>query len=134
MTNHFIKEPKRIRTYVDTHIWQSFCKLLNMYTLISNNLYFVIKSSICLDTIGKIKACKDHMYKSYEMNNNIDDKIKYAKYSLTKLKLIDNDIDFLHDSHILGNKPHRQLKEIILEIYSQLMNWINKLENSKNTK
>ena len=55
------------KTYVDTHIWQSFCKLLSLYTLISNNLYSIIKNSICIDTINKIKSCKDHMYKSYEI-------------------------------------------------------------------
>ena len=39
------------------------------------------------------------MYKSYEIKY-INDKIKYANYSIEKLKLIDNDIDFLHDTHI----------------------------------
>ena len=55
------------------------------------------------------------MYKSYEIKD-INDKIKYANYSIEKLKLIDNDIDFLHDTQILKYKQHRQLKEIILEI------------------
>ena len=32
------------------------------------------------------------MYKSYEIKD-INDKIKYANYSIEKLKLIDNDID-----------------------------------------
>ena len=53
------------------------------------------------------------MYKSYEIKD-INDKIKYANYSIEKLKLIDNDIDFLHDTQILKYKQHRQLKEIIL--------------------
>ena len=103
------------KTYVDTHIWQSFCKLLSLYTLISNNLYSIIKNSICIDTINKIKSCKDHMYKSYEIKEN-PEKIKYANYSIEKLKLIDNDIDFLYYSQILKYKQHQQLKEIILEI------------------
>lgn len=128
-----INEPKRIRTYVDTHIQQSFCKLLSLYTLISNNLYSIIKNSICIDTINKIKSCKDHMYKSYEIKEN-PEKIKYANYSIEKLKLIDNDIDFLYYSQILKYKQHQQLKEIILEIYNQLIKWINKLEKDKNTK
>lgn len=126
-----IKEPKRIKQYIDTHIWLSFCKLLNSYVLISNNLFSVVKSSICIDTINKIKSCKDYMYKSYEVKN-INEKIKYAIYSLDKIKLIDNDIDFLFYSNIIGNKIHRQLKENILEIYSQLQNWMNKLQKDKN--
>ena len=52
------------------------------------------------------------MYKSYEIKD-INDKIKYANYSIEKLKLIDNDIDFLHDTQILKYKQHRQLKAII---------------------
>ena len=129
--NKQIKEPKRIRQYIDTHIWLSFCKLLNNYTLISNNLYMVVKNSICIDTMNKIKSCKDYMYKSYE-TKNIDEKIKYATYSISKIKLIDNDIDFLFYSNIIANKNHKQLKENILDIYSQLQNWMNKLQKDKN--
>ena len=95
-----INEPKRIRTYVDTHIWQSFCKLLSLYTLISNNLYSIIKNSICIDTINKIKSCKDHMYKSYEIKEN-PEKIKYANYSIEKLKLDTKQI----------NKQKKRIKE-----------------------
>lgn len=73
------------------------------------------------------------MYKSYEIKEN-SEKIKYANYSIEKLKLIDNDIDFLYYSQILKYKQHQQLKEIILEIYNQLIKWINKLEKDKNTK
>lgn len=126
-----IKEPKRIRQYIDTHIWLSFCKLLNAYVLISNNLFMIIKNSICVDTINKIKFCKDHMYKSYEIKD-LSEKLKYANYSLEKLKLIDNDIDFLFYSQILKYKQHQQLKESILDIYNQLMNWITKIQNDIN--
>ena len=42
------------------------------------------------------------MYKLYEIKD-INDKIKYANYSIEKLKLIDNDIDFLHDTQIISN-------------------------------
>ncbi len=37
-----VKEPKRIKQYIDTHIWLSFCKLLKAYVLISNNLYIYL--------------------------------------------------------------------------------------------
>lgn len=126
-----IKEPKRIRQYIDTHIWLSFCKLLNTYILISNNLFIVVKNSICVDTINKIKSCKDHMYKSYE-EKKLSEKLKYANYSLEKLKLIDNDIEFLFYSQILKYKQHQQLKEVILDIHHQLMNWIIKIQNDIN--
>lgn len=131
MTDVNVKEPKRVKQYIDTHIWLSFCKLLNKYVLISNNLFSVIKNSICIDTINKIKSCKDHMYKSYE-ETKLSEKLKYAIYSLEKLKLIDNDIDFLFYSEILKNKQHQQLKGSILDIYNQLMNWINKIQNDIN--
>ena len=81
-----INEPKRIRTYVDTHIWQSLCKLLSLYTLISNNLYSIIKNSICIDTINKIKSCKNHMYKSYEIKKKIK-KNKICKLQYRKIKI-----------------------------------------------
>ena len=74
------------------------------------------------------------MYKSYEIKD-INDKIKYANDSIEKLKLIDNDIDFLHDTQILKYKQHRQLKEIILEILIfniiKILGIIEKFNNSQ---
>ena len=76
--------------------------------------------------------CTNSGIENIEIEN--PEKIKYANYSIEKLKLIDNDIDFLYYSQILKYKQHQQLKEIILEIYNQLIKWINKLEKDKNTK
>ena len=82
-----ISKPPRYLTSTQKKIYKNIIQELEASNILSN-----------LDVYILVSLCR------------AIDRVNYIE------KLIDNDIDFLHDTQILKYKQHRQLKEIILEI------------------